>query len=92
MAGENAFDMVGDRLDLAFGFTRAEDQIIGDRSKLGDVEDEDVFGLFFKGRLGDGNRFGLRLRYDRIPPDTSQSGLYRIRQGQATGLRALRAL
>jgi hypothetical protein len=90
MPREDLIDVIGDRLHLTLGLARAEHQVISDRGKLGDVENEDVFGLLFQGRRGDGDRFGLRLRYDRFPPDTTSFGLYRIQLGQATALRALR--
>jgi hypothetical protein len=71
MPREDLVDVIGDRLHLTLGLARAEHQVISDRGKLGDVENEDVFGLLFQGRRGDGDRFGLRLRYDRFPPGTT---------------------
>jgi hypothetical protein len=70
-ARQDLIDMVRDRFDLTIRVARAQHEVIGDGGELRDVEDEDVFGLFFEGRLSDSDRFGLRLRYDRSPPDTT---------------------
>jgi len=51
--------MVGDGADLTLGFTRAQDQIIGDGGQLGDKEDQDVLRFLLEGRPGDGESFRL---------------------------------
>ena len=91
MRGEDTVDVVGNRSGLPFGFARTDDQIIGDRGQLGNVEDEDVGGFFVEGSPGDGEGYDLRLRYDSRPPDTIRAGLYRIQRGAATPLPGSRA-
>ncbi len=87
--GEHRVDMVGNGSDLAFRFSRTQDEIIGDRGECCDVQDKNVGGFFFEGCQG--NRRGLRFRvwYDRLPPDRVCGELYRIRPGPATWLRGL---
>jgi hypothetical protein len=41
-----ALDLFGDGADLAVAVARADDEVVGDDQGLGDVEDEDVAGLF----------------------------------------------
>ena len=38
-------DLFGDGADLAVAVTRADDEVVGDDQRLGDVEDDDVAGL-----------------------------------------------
>ena len=40
-----ALDLFGDGADLALAVARADDEVVGDDERLGDVEDEDVAGL-----------------------------------------------
>ena len=40
-----ALDLFGDGADLALAVARADDEVVGDDQRLGDVEDDDVAGL-----------------------------------------------
>jgi hypothetical protein len=40
-----ALDLLGDGADLAVAVAGADDEVVGDDERLGDVEDEDVAGL-----------------------------------------------
>src|SRR4030095_3019462 len=40
-----ALDLFGDGADLPVAVTRADDEVVGDDQRLGDVEDENVAGL-----------------------------------------------
>ena len=84
LTGERAVDMVRDGPDLTLRLAGAQNEIIGDGSQLGDMEDLNVVGLLFEGRLRYCKGLGLRLRYDRTPPDKADAGLYKIRPRQAT--------
>lgn len=81
-------DLIGDGTYLTVGVGRTDDEVIGDRGERGDVEDENVVGLFGEGCLSDGECFRLGLRNDWPPPnDTSCGRLYRIRRPWATAPR-----
>ena len=79
--------MLADRADLTVGVAGTQHQVIGNGGEGGDMEDQDVIGLFLDGRLSDGNGSCFRLRYDRRPPDTNSFALYKIQRGAATGLK-----
>src|SRR4029453_16148291 len=49
-----ALDLFGDGADLAGAVARADDEVVGDDQRLGDVEDEDVAGLLGGCRRGGG--------------------------------------
>lgn len=59
LADKHAVDVVGDGADLTLGFTRAQDQIIGDGGQLGDRKDQDVLCFLLERRPGDGKGFRL---------------------------------
>ncbi len=69
-ARQRGVDVVGDGLDLTLGFSRADDQVVGDGGQLRNVQDEDVGGFLFQRRLGDRLGFYFRVECDRGPPET----------------------
>ena len=45
LGAAGALDFFGDGADLAVAVARADDEVVGDDQRLGDVEDKDVAGL-----------------------------------------------
>jgi hypothetical protein len=45
LGAAGALDRFGDGADLAVAVARADDEVVGDDQRLGDVEDDDVAGL-----------------------------------------------
>lgn len=57
--GQHAIDMVGDRSGLPIRVGGPQDQVVGDRRQLRNVEDEDVRGLLVEHGLRNGKGGGL---------------------------------
>ena len=48
------FDFVGDRFQLRLRAGRTDDKEIGEAGNAGEIQNDDVFGLFVRGELGAG--------------------------------------
>ena len=59
LGAEHITDMIGNRPSLAFGFSGAQHQIVGDGGEFRNVQDEDVCGLLVEDGSRDGKSFGL---------------------------------
>ena len=51
---QSRFNFVRDRFELRFRSHRTNDEKIGETGNAGQIENDDVFGLFVRGKLGAG--------------------------------------
>src|SRR5574340_1157221 len=86
LRGEAVANMVGNRPSLALRFPGSDDQIVGDRSQCGDMQDQDIGGLLVQDGACTRESLILCFKYDRGPPCITPREVYRIRQGGATDL------
>ena len=51
---QSRFDFVRDRFELRLRRCRTDDEEIGEAGNTGEIENDDVFGLFVRGKVGAG--------------------------------------
>ena len=66
LAGQDAVDGIRNRPDLALRLSGAQYQVVCNRRKPGDIQNEDVCGLFFHGGLRDGDSFRFSSLDDQL--------------------------
>lgn len=54
IVSQSSLNLVGDRFQLRLGRGRANNKEIGEAGDSGQVENDDVFSLFVRGKLGAG--------------------------------------
>jgi len=83
---KNAADMVRDGARLAIRIRRAYDQVVGNRSQRGYLEDERIGGLLFPHGPGDGEGRRPSCSYDCTPLGRDDVEVYKIPLRAATDL------